>query len=40
MKMTGIGNSDVAEVDVHEYIVISVYQFLSVGNVCACERII
>ena len=38
MKITKMWNSDVPEVDVDEYVVISVYQFLSVGHVCACER--
>lgn len=38
MKITKMWNSDVAEVDVDECVVISVYQFLCVGHVFACER--
>lgn len=37
MKITKMWNSDVTEVDVDEYVVISVYQFLSVDHVFACE---
>jgi len=38
VTITKMWNSNIVAVDVDEYVVISVYEFLSVGHVFACER--